>query len=223
MSRLEWILGIVLLVLLVVVIGLALSLWLGPETNTASQLTGPEAVAAGYADDIAPTRSTPQQTAKNAYVSAQKAARGWQEDAVLVSATATWPQGVKASDLVSGQETWGFIFYSPSKGTTAVVSVYQNEASLSPRDTPRQMQLFDITTWQQDSSEIAQTFLNNGGYGFIEREGITVYSMTLSMNDPNGNGRVEWLTSLLSTKNGNSLTMRIDAASGEILEVLDAS
>ena len=95
MSRLEWILGIVLLVLLVVVIGLALSLWLGPETNIASPLSGPEAAAAGYADDIAPTRSTPQQTAKNAYVSAQKAAQGWQEDAVLVSATATWPQGVR--------------------------------------------------------------------------------------------------------------------------------
>ncbi|MBK7178688.1 MAG: hypothetical protein IPH82_16165 [Chloroflexi bacterium] len=116
MSRLEWILGIVLLVLLVVVIGLALSLWLGPETNIASPLSGPEAAAAGYADDIAPTRSTPQQTAKNAYVSAQKAAQGWQEDAVLVSATATWPQGVKASDLVSGQETWGLFFIHHPKG-----------------------------------------------------------------------------------------------------------
>ncbi|MCB8985033.1 MAG: hypothetical protein H6659_14470 [Ardenticatenaceae bacterium] len=223
MSRLEWILGIVLLLLLVAAGGLAVSLWRGSGARTAVPQSEEVALAAEFAQDVAPTRTTPQQTAKHAYVVAQEAAQAWQSDAVLVSATATWPQGLRAADLAAGKETWGFIFYSPAINKTAVVSVTEGTATLSPRDTERQLSLFDVTSWQRDSAEATEIFLNNGGAGFIEREGITVYSMTLSMNDSNGNGRVEWLMSMLSTQNGHSLTIRIDAASGELLEVIDAT
>ncbi len=223
MSRLEWILGLVLLLLLIAAGGLAVSLWRGSTGQPAAPESPELALASELANDIAPTRSTPQQTAKNAYVIAQQSAQAWQADAVLVSATATWPQGLQAADLMSGKETWGFVFYSPATKNTAVVSVSDGVATLSPRTTQRQLSLFDVTSWQRDSAEATEIFLNNGGAGFIEREGITVYSMTLSMNNPNGNGRVEWLMTLLSTQNGHSLTVRVDAASGELLEVIDAS
>jgi len=224
MSRVEWILGIVLLILLAVVVGLALSLWLGPNTQVARLGADDVALAAPYADDVAPTReATAVQTAKSAYITAEKAAKTWQPDAILVNATATWPQGVQAADLKAGQETWGFIFYSPTSRTTAVVSLTNGVPSVSPRDNQRQFDLLDVTSWQLDSSDAVIKFLDNGGDAFIQREGITVYSMTLSLNDPDDNGRIVWLMTLLSTQNGHSLTMKVDAASGEVLEVLDAS
>lgn len=223
MSRLEWILGLVLLVLLLAVVGLAASLWLTPNRQTTRQASEESALTAAYAYEVAPTREATGQTAKNAYLLAYQATRNWQGDAMLVNATATWPQGAQAANLVAGQEMWGFIFYSPAAGRTAVVSIADGAASLSPRDTPQQLQPLDVSGWQMDSNDAIEAFLAGGGRAFLEREGITVFSMTLALNDPNQSGRAEWLMSLLATGNGRSFTMRLDATSGDVLEVIDAS
>ena len=42
-------------------------------------------------------------------------------------------------------------------------------------------------------------------------------------NDPYENGRLEWLTSIIGTQSGNSYSMRIDAASGDVIEIQDTS
>jgi hypothetical protein len=223
MSRLEWILGLVLLALLIVVVGLAASLWLNPSRSVAPSLSSEAALVAASANQVEPMRTTAVQTAKNDYLLAYAATRNWQGDAALINATATWPQGAKASDLTPGKEAWSFIFYTPSARTTAVVSVADGAASLSPRDTPREIQPLDITGWQMDSSDATEIFLANGGEAFIGSEGITIYSMTLLLNDPNNNNRAEWLMSLLAPGNGRSLTMRLDASSGEIIETIDSS
>lgn len=223
MSRLEWILGLVLLALLIVVVGLAASLWLTPNRQVDQQAADELALAAVYANQVAPTRAAVGQTAKNAYLLAYQATQSWQDDARLINATATWPQGARAANLAAGQEMWGFVFYSPSAQTTAVVSVADGMASLSPRDGRQQLQLLEVTGWQMDSSDAIEAFLENGGHAFLEREGITVFSMTLALNDPKQSGRAEWLMSLLATGNGRSFTMRIDATSGDVLEVIDAS
>lgn len=223
MSRLEWILGLVLLLLLVAVVALSASLWLTPDGAVTRQDADELALAAAYAEEIAPTRTTAVETAKNAYLLANRAAQGWQGDARLLNATATWPQGMAAPDLAFGREAWGFIFYSPTTQTTAVVSVSNGAATISPRETRRQLQPLDITSWRLDSNDAAELFLANGGEMFIEREGVTVYSMTLSLNDPHLNGRIEWLLSLLEPQNGRSFSVRIDATSGEVLEIIDAS
>ena len=65
--------------------------------------------------------------------------------------------------------------------------------------------------------------LTEGGKAFMDKEGITILSITLVTNDPYGNGRLEWLASLIGTQTGNSYTMRIDAASGDVIDILDTS
>lgn len=223
MSRLEWILGLVLLVLLIIVVGLAASLWLVP-TRPAAQATSNEmALLAASANQIEPMRTTAVQTAKTDYLLALETARSWQPDAVLINAMATWPQGARAMDVAPGKEAWGFIFYSPSAGTTAVVSITDGIASLSARDRRQQLEALDVTGWQLDSSDAAEIFLANGGAAFIQQEGITIYSMTLSLNDPSDNDRLEWQILLLAPGNGRSFTMRLDATSGDILETTGAS
>jgi hypothetical protein len=222
MSRLEWILGILLVLLLIVAVGLGLSLWLRPSGQ---QITGPNANPdlAPYVDDVAPTPATAGQTAKSAFIMAQQVAQGWQPDARLVSATATWPQGAQPAQMQNGRADWGFTFHSPSQATGAVVTVSNNEVQLIPGQKQQTLSLLDATSWQMDSGYVMEKFLNDGGVTFIEREGITILTMTLVTNDPHGNGRLEWLISAQATQSGNALLMRLDAASGEVLSLVDAS
>jgi hypothetical protein len=221
MSRLEWILGLILVLLLIVAAGLALSLWLGPQM--AIQPGNGTDLIAAYADDVAELPETPGQTAKRAFVMAQTAAQAWQSDAKLVSASATWPQGAQAEYIKQGAADWGFTFHSPATQTNAVVTIANGQPVLIPGQTKNTLSLLQSSSWQLDSSDVVKKFLEEGGKAFIDTEGITILSMTFATNDPNSNGRLEWLISALATQTGHSYTMRVDAASGETLEIINAS
>ncbi|MCB8979550.1 MAG: hypothetical protein H6657_19240 [Ardenticatenaceae bacterium] len=131
MNRLEWILGIILVVLLVVVGVLSLTLWFRND-RTAVPNSGPAAnsatIIAQRADDIAPTPLYDGRSAIVAYASALKAAQAWQTDAQLMQAQATWPQGSTPDQLLRGEESWGFTFYSPSSQRIGVFSVVEDNA-----------------------------------------------------------------------------------------------
>jgi hypothetical protein len=218
MSRLEWVLGFILVILLLAAAGLGLSLWLkptGPQTAA-----GPQAVMAAYADDVAPTPAAPGQTAKSAFVAADPIAKAWQPDAMLLTASATWPQGAQPQDIAQGAGDWALMFHSPSARRSAVITLTDGQHVLSPGQSEQTINVLASSSWQMDSVDVVEKFLNDGGKAFIEKEGITILTMTLMMNDPNDNGRIEWLISLLSTQTGNSYSMRIDAASGETLQVI---
>jgi hypothetical protein len=222
MNRLEWILGIFLVLLLIVAVGLGLSLWLRPSgVQMAGSNVNPD--LAPYVDDVAPTPVTAGQTAKSAFIKAQQVAQGWQPDARLVSATATWPQGAQPAQMQNGRADWGFTFHSPSQSRGAIVTVSNNEVQLIPGQNRQTLALLDPTSWQMDSGHVMEKFLNDGGVSFIQREGIAILTMTLMTNDPHGNGRLEWLVSAQATQSGNALLMRLDAASGEVLSLVDAS
>jgi hypothetical protein len=62
--------------------------------------------------------------------------------------------------------------------------------------------------------------LNEGGATFVNDEGPTTLIMTLTTANPSG--RIEWFTSLFAAQSGNSFTMRLDATSAEVLEVVQA-
>ena len=220
MNRLEWILGIILVVLLVAAAGLAMMLWLRPQ-QTAPAGTHPEVAA--YIDDVAPLPNTVVQTAKMAYVAAQEKTKEWQPDAILLSTTATWPQGAKSDYLKQGTSDWAFTFHSPSSVSNATVTVVNGQTTLIPGNNNDTLQLLDSSSWQVDSPDAVNKVLTEGGKAFMDKEGITILSMTLVTNDPYENGRLEWLASLIGTQTGNSYTMRIDAASGDVIEIQDTS
>jgi hypothetical protein len=218
MNRLEWILGIVLVVLLVVVVIFSLLLWFRPDPVAEFSGTPNSAtVVAVRANQIAPTSVFEGQTAKIAFAAAQQQAIGWQADAALLNASATWPQGATPNDVLTGETTWSFTFYSLQSQRTALISVINNEANLlSSSEQELETLPLGANAWQLDSQEVIQQFLGQGGAEFMTSNGVTTLTMMLSTG--NENGRIEWLVSLFGDQTLNSLTMRIDATTGEILE-----
>jgi len=82
--------------------------------------------------------------------------------------------------------------------------------------------VLNVSGWNLDSQEVIQILLREGGQEFIQNQGVTTLTMTLFTDDKEQNGRIEWLLGLISLKNNHSITMRIDATSGEILETIIA-
>lgn len=219
MNRLEWILGIILVVLLLVVAVLSLTFWFRNDRTAVSVPAANSAtVIAQRADDIAPTPEYDGQSAIFAYVAAQKVALAWQSDAQILTAQATWPQGYTAEQLRQGQESWGFTFYSPGVQRIAAFSVVENEAALISEGEHEQTDpLLSASGWNLDSQEAIETFLAGGGSTFLTEQGVSTMTMALLASDVEGNGRLEWQLSLFSLQSGQAFTMRVDATSGEIL------
>lgn len=218
MNRLEWILGIVLVVLLLGVAALSLFFWFGPDSDNRPAANS-ATVLAQRADDIAPTSIFKGDTAKIAYAKAQQTAVAWQPDAQLLNVSATWPQGSTAQQIRDGASTWGFTFYSPAAQQIAVISVVEDAAALiSQGKHAQETPLLEATGWNLDSNEAINTLLQTGGSQFLHDEGVTTLMMMLTTDNAKGDGRMEWQVNLISLKNGRALKLRIDATSGEILE-----
>lgn len=210
MTRIERTLAVLLVLLLVVVLVFVAFLLFFPE-RAQQQPVG----QAG----IEPTSVLTGQTAHRAYANARSVATVWQADAMLATASATWPQGLTRDELAEGQAVWTFTFYSPAAQEVATITVANGAGTVvnsQPAGAP--LDLLEVNGWQVDSSEAIQTMLENGGDGFVANAGFVTLNMNLSL--ANTNGRVEWLAGLFSNQAGTSLTHRIDGTSGEILEVL---
>lgn len=215
MKRVEWVLGILLVVLLLIVVGISVSLWLQPGTTAVSNQQRQTNIAAG----VAPTSVFPGATARVSYAAAQQGIADWHSDAILLQATATWPQGASQADIRSGVANWGYTFYSPSTNSATLVTVINNtptrgtESPYTPPDA-----IVDTGAWVLDSQQAVQLFLEQGGDAFLRNNRITTLIMQLATGNPSG--RMEWLVSLFANESQQAYTMRIDATSGEILEVI---
>lgn len=227
MSRLEWILGIVLLILVAVVGLFAYQLWLQPNRATTAEglptAVPTLAVLPTVTLPAAPTSVFAGETAKTAFEAALGVAQQWQPDAALVTATATWPQGVTVDTLQTGSSTWGFTFYAPNAVETAVVTVVDNEAQFvtaSAYNQPEPPQVVPVQAWLLDSHDAVIAFLESGGAGFIEE--VDTATLAMALGAQTENGRLDWSMTLLAPGNGRSLFMRFDANTGEKLEEVAA-
>ncbi len=213
MSRLEWILGILLVVLLVAVIGISALLWLRPSAPELPEGLPPTAVS-----DLrpAPTSVYEEKTAKIALATAQRGIQDWHNDAVLLEATATWPQGVTEETLRIGEANWAYTFYSAGSNAVALVTVRGDEATrISESAYALDAPPADVGSWNMDSQEALGLFLNEGGGQFLQDEGISTMIMKLSA----ASGQMEWFLSLFANGSGRSFTMFINATTGDVLEV----
>jgi len=219
MSRLEWILGIVLVLLLVVVAVFSLVFWFGPDRADNSPPANSATVIALRADDIAPTSVFEGDTAKVAYAKAQQTAVSWQADAKLLNATATWPQGANVNQLRDGDATWSFTFFSPAASRISNISVVEDNVNVVSQNehSPKNM-ILEATGWNIDSNEVVDLFLKEGGRQFLSEEGVTTLAMILHADDLDADGRMKWELNMINLQNGRGLKMQIDATSGEILE-----
>lgn len=220
MSRVEWILGILLVVLLLIVVVLSLVFWFGPNRTAVNQPSDNEATA--FAQQLAqpaPTSMFEGNTAKVAYAQAQNQAKAWQPDAQLLNVSATWPHGANEQELREGATTWAFTFYSPTGNQIAVFSVIDEAVNLvSEGEYSQQAPLLDVTGWNIDSHEVVEKILTEGGAQFLNDSGVTSLTMMLNMEDLDGNGRIVWEAILLGLQSGQALSVHLDATSGDILE-----
>lgn len=222
LNRLEWVLGVLLVVLLVVVVALSLLFWLRPSDNTAVLAENSATVVAQAAAEVGPTPAFEGYTAKFAFVTAQKAAASWAPDAKLLNATATWSQGATAAEILAGETTWAFTFYSRETSKSATISVVEDSVNLlGEANVPVAYNLFDVSAWELDSDDVIRILLDQGGRTFLETEGITVLTMALLADDQSPSQQMEWMASLIATQNGRSLNLRVNATNGEILELTE--
>lgn len=213
MTKIEWILGGVLVVLLIIVAGLALSLWIkpnGPSTNMVMA-------------EVAPTPEYEGQTTMAAAAAANTQAQMWRQDAVLYKASATWMQGVDTAALDSGASAWEFTYYSPDTQALASMNVVDNvPTAVVPGPDNIDLDLMGVVGgWKVDSPEAVRILMDAGGRDFVARERLTMMVMTLTTG--NDNGRLEWLVGLFAPQTENSFSVRLDATSGDILEILPSS
>lgn len=214
MTKVEWILGGVLVILLVIVAGLAVSLWIQPGAQNGE---------APFVDaGVAPTPIYAGQPAMAAAVAANRQAQTWQSDAVLYKASATWMQGVDAGRLNSGASAWDFTYYSPETQAMASMSVADNvSGAVIPGPEQVVVTPLDVVGgWKVDSPEAVRILMEQGGSDFLAHEGVTAMVMTLTTE--NGNGRLEWLIGLFAPQTENSLSIRLDATSGDVLEIIQS-
>lgn len=195
MSRLEWIIGGLFGLVLVAILALGLIL-LQPEPASSPNIGDPIITV---------------QTAQSSYRDAAEAAAAWADDALLLSASASWPAGSAFAPI---EANWSFVFYSASRQATALFPVIGVQAAfLGARDAGTAYQPADISQWQIDSPEAVTELLKRGGQEFIENRGPAGLNLTLSSD-----GRFTWKASLIAAESGHTFTILLDANSGELLE-----
>lgn len=118
-------------------------------------------------------------SARNQYGQAEQAARDWQPDAALVSAAASWP--FASLDGFSRPVDWTFQFYSPATGRVYTINIDQADATpiretLSPYTLP----VIDVDSWQTDSYQAINVWLNQGGGVFLKQHPVVDVSMRLA-------------------------------------------
>ena len=215
MRRLDWLLGLALFVVLVVVGTLAFFFWQQSRLDldlTALPVTPVAAAPVGGA------QTAVGETALTAFGRAQQQALGWQNDAQLLTANATWPIINRLDMLLEGREQWEFMFYSPSQQSGIIVAVVEGVVTASePYPISQPLQPLGVVGWRINSETAVQIFLANGGQQFFTSEPFVSFFMSLSTT--NDNGRIEWLVAAVSQQTSKSITMRLDATSGDILDI----
>lgn len=209
MRRNEWLLGGGLVVMMALV-GMALLFFWLPNAQRSGQ-------ESAIATQVARIPTTPGQTAVIAFGTAQRAALAWQPDAQLLRATATWLPVQEPRALRDGAGQWAFTFYSSATGLVGDISVVGGETTaVTERRVDQPLTPLQVGGWRIDSDEAVDLLLANGGADFIRQEGVTTLSMNL-MTDTAEN-RITWLMALFANRTRQSLTLRLDANTGEIFD-----
>lgn len=207
LTRIEWILGGLLIVLLLVVGVLAFLLWSQPRFTSP-----PNVPAAAVATPVI----LAQQTALSAEARANRAAAEWESDAVLYKASTLIPRGASNDMINYGLSSWTFTYYSASSNSIASIGVEENQANLQRNQSARTtLSPLAISGWKIDSPEAMRIFLNDGGDTFLSREGQA--DLIMELRTDTDSNRIEWFISLIAGRSGPTLSMTIDATSGDII------
>jgi len=147
---------------------------------------------------------------QQAHVVAQAAAA----DAELVSAATHW-EGPDERTMLSGADSWSFVFYSPASGNVLDIVVGRGEARLV-----NQTRVWDVPeplpdgAWQAGPEEPLLVFLACDGRSFLEAHPGALVDVRLAVDDA---GRAAWSVVALDAADRSLLSVSVDAGSHEIL------
>lgn len=193
MRRLEWIIGGLLAIFLILGLGVAAIVFISPP--------------------LIEEESPAEITALSAYNLALPIVRQWSADAALVNARATWQDG---ADFSLGQASWGFVFYSPSQASTLLVAVTNGQATrLNSRPIDQVPPLVSAGDWNIDSETAVRLLLNNGGSGFVNTHSGATFNLILNATQ----GQPVWEGAFIAQETGRTLHVRLDAGSGDVLDI----
>lgn len=214
MSRTDWILGLALIIVLAAVTFLGVFFW---QQSRLDLPTAETALVSDYNEIVDPNKISGK-TAIVAYGLAQNHVNKWQNDAQLISATATWPPNLTVGTVLVGAETWNFTFYSPSVREAVNVSVTESSATLGrPYEVQGNLQPIGPSAWKINSDEAITIFMANGGNDFFVSEQDVL--LTTQLTTVAESRKLEWLIAAISDKTGHGLTIIIDGATGEVLDI----
>lgn len=169
-----------------------------------------------------PTSPSPQPTVQTvelwpAYQQAQAAAWTEAADAELVSASAQW-QGREATDPLARTVFWSFVFYSPTQRAAVDVTADAAGARVVNRTeiwTPPQP--LAVGRWREGPQDALSIFLAYGGEEFLSQHPEAVVTLHLGADE---DGKPVWDLGALDIGSRESLSVRIDAESLQVLSVL---
>lgn len=208
MRKVEWVLGgFISILLLATVAYVAWWYWLAPMPSSSQHSD----VRTQLAARPAATPVVSGSTALAGFPLAETVALNWSSDAVLVSASATWPVG---SDFSQGKAPWSYTFYAPELGKASLVTVAEGKATLvseSRTDNPGTA-IASAATWQVDSQKAVESLRQFGGDDFVAEHGQATAILTLAPGAP-----LRWEAVLFANGSGQSMNVMISAEDGSIL------
>jgi hypothetical protein len=155
------------------------------------------------------------ETARDTYPAAVAEAQNWQDEAQLVSATASWSNVQTLEDL---QQTaaWGFTFLSPQTRQVRVVSVTPDGAEhVQTADATAKTRGVEVSAWRVDSEQVLNLFLDNGGRDFLAQyPGATI---TLRVGLEEDSERLVWYAMGIYSPERATIVVVVDATTGELL------
>jgi hypothetical protein len=159
------------------------------------------------------TPAASQQTARRQYAQAEAVAKGWREDAQLLSCRASWEQ--TAINLVGRPVEWTFRFYSPqSKRLYFVIVEPGGEVKAIQHAQPidQAPPVLRIEDWQLDSPAALANWLNIGGGSFLgSHAGGTV---TAQLNVRAQGQPPQWTVVGFDRNTDETLVATVDAVHG---------
>jgi hypothetical protein len=155
-------------------------------------------------------------SARQAYAQAQPQAQGWQADAQLVGARASFRQ--EKPGAIGGGQTWSFQFFSPSTSQLYLLPVQGEQAQgelAVERRVRAEITSVEVAQWQVDSEDALLLFMSHGGEEFLRQHPEAV--INLQLVPPKKEGELIWLASGVSQAGQAVFFVQIDAQTGSVI------
>ena len=148
------------------------------------------------------------------YQLALDAVRAQASDAQLASAATQWRSATEER-ILSGANTWSFVFYSQSRGSIFDVVVGKGSAQVvSETEIWHRPQTVTEGEWRKGPKDALLVFLACGGREFVDENPDAAVDLHLGMTD---DGRSVWMIVGVGDRGSVPKALRIDVETGAVL------